>query len=97
MRFRCKGVAKEFQIKYQLNKSVPDAAMNACLEGSHKVVNPHRQRLLVAAHKATKAPPDQGKTKGWRKPEEAKAYPQPFGASAGRCFCYASRVGGIRH
>ena len=63
MRCKCKGVAKEFQIQYQTNKSVPDAAMNACLEGNHKVVNPHRQRLLVAAHKATKAPQTKAKPK----------------------------------
>ena len=28
--------------------------MMACLSGNHKPINPHRQRLLVAAHKATK-------------------------------------------
>ena len=59
--------------------------MDACLAGAHKAVNPHRQRLLVAAHKATRALPKakcKGKKKALKaiKPKQKKPY--PTGATA---------------
>ena len=55
--------------------------MDACLAGAHKAVNPHRQRLLVAAHKATRALP-KAKCKGKKKAKHAKKEPCPTGATA---------------
>ena len=47
-------VTKEFKLDIVSTQAVPREAMMACLSGNHKPINPHRQRLLVAAHKATK-------------------------------------------
>ena len=33
-------------------RCLPDVVVQAALGGSHRPINPHRQRLLVAAHKA---------------------------------------------
>ena len=66
-------LAKEFSLEYENNSTIPRGAMQACLEGQHKAVNPHRQRLLVAAHKATKAAKPKAAKAEAAKPEAAKA------------------------
>ena len=52
-------VAKEFEIQGNCSVSAGSdalaAAYTACLGGKHAPVNPHRQRLLVAANKEAKA------------------------------------------
>ena len=75
------SVAKDFRVDlavYDNTLALPPAAMDACLAGSHKPVNPHRQRLLVAAHKATRALP-KAKCKAGKKAKKAikKEEPSP--------------------
>ena len=56
--FKGNKVAEEFMLELRGGSSaIPESAVRACVTGEHRPVNPHRQRLLVAAHKATKSLP----------------------------------------
>ena len=74
-----KQVAEEFYVKLQLKQNtLPLSAVTACVNGPHHAINPHRQRLLVAAHKATKAVqrvPNKGAPKGKAKPKKSATKP----------------------
>ena len=51
-------VAEDFHLEYgNYITRIPPEAVAACCAGTHSPVNPHRQRLLVAAHKATNTLP----------------------------------------
>ena len=53
----CRGikVSKEFRLRALERNVLPSkSAFEACVGGVHIVVNPHRQRLLVASHKQAK-------------------------------------------
>ena len=68
-------LAKEFQLEQwdlEKCKDFPAAALKACTAGSHRPVNPHRQRLLVARHKEAKSVP------------KAKAKPKAKGKAAAK-------------
>ena len=79
------AIAKEFEIPNALQMkglgSLPEKVIQASLEGKHKPVNPHRQRLLVAANKAVEvekippaaAPKSKQKGKATANKEEPKA------------------------
>ena len=72
-------VAKAFKLEFDATKcaSLPSQAVQACCQGSHTPVNPHRQRLLVAAHKETKVlPKEHAKPKGKSKVKAKKAAKQ---------------------
>ena len=61
-------LAKEISLNCSLSTSaVPTSALLACTGGPHVPVNPHKQRLLVAAHKEVKAMA-KAKAKGKAKP-----------------------------
>ena len=49
------NLAQEFEIPVTAIPGVPDNVVQAALGGPHRVVVPQRQRLLVAANKATEA------------------------------------------
>ena len=51
-----KNISKEFELHSHMGKHtvIPQAAQQACLGGVHTPLNPHRQRLLVAAQKPAK-------------------------------------------
>ena len=51
-------VAEDFELEHgNYTTRIPPEAVAACCAGTHSPVNPHRQRLLVAAHKATQTLP----------------------------------------
>ena len=86
------NVAKDFRVDlavYDNTLAIPPVAMEACLTGSHKPVNPHRQRLLVAAHKATRALP-KAKCKARKRGSKAikkKEEPSPRAAKSENPGC----------
>ena len=79
------STAKDFRVDYVKSDAVPDKAMSACLAGQHRAVNPHRQRLLVAAHKKTSAPPKEMIQDGHGKPAgKVKATAKAKGKAKGK-------------
>ena len=73
------SVAKEFEINSNCKASsgCPElaAAYKACLEGKHAPINPHRQRLLVAANKEAKFSKTKKQVKVLRRPTRKPANP----------------------
>ena len=71
-------VTQEFELpKVNGLVGVPKKVVEAALGGYHQPVVPHRQRLLVAASKATEAEAPKGKLDNDESPEGKAAKPKP--------------------